>query len=681
VIVPPWAKGSSREFVRIMREALESPFVSLNLHHWIDLIFGYKQQGHAAIEECNVFYHLTYEGAVDLDAVQDPEMKKVFIHQINEFGQTPSQLFKTPHPTRSIRAPMTILANSIQSTITTTTTTTTTPSTVVNSTTTGFFFQHPLTTSSSLTSSFVSMDGNDFLNRMQNMLSTNVTTSNEETSGTTTMTTLILDRNASFLVDHALQLQQEIRRDFNLNPLISAHRCHYQHYSQSHHPGSSTLKNLKLIMMRARSVHLSSNPNGIYQIGINQPSNSSNSNALGGGNGSNSLPTTSKEDKIITVGDRCVLIPPRNHEFLSWGFQDRTLKLFSIGSLEMGTGSSDSKILATFETEFDMSVVAVSNDGRIVATGGANCAVIRLWQLTKRSSSSLSSGSTSVVGGGPSGAGGSLGMGSTSTATSGLGSLHRRKTYNVIMGGGRQTSRCLIPIGTLSTPMHQWTITALEICRTYSIIVSGCAGGIAVLWDLNRQKCIRQLVDFQEKYTYPPMAISGIAINDVTGDFVVSCGVVFGVFDVNGQLLVCSGPTTVITAPPSDTNFSMIPLPRAMITSITLNQMEKSEWSKEKIVITGHADGTFCIWSYSYLLDGWKVRLHACRQHQLGFSSKQTAFTTKSAAITSVAFSMDERRVLTGNADGFLSIWSATTGSNSNVTSNLNTNSNSSNSI
>jgi hypothetical protein len=45
VVLPPWAKGSAREFIRKHREALESDFVSENLHHWIDLIFGYKQRG------------------------------------------------------------------------------------------------------------------------------------------------------------------------------------------------------------------------------------------------------------------------------------------------------------------------------------------------------------------------------------------------------------------------------------------------------------------------------------------------------------------------------------------------------------------------------------------------------------------------------------------------------------
>lgn len=45
VDLPPWAKGSAHEFVRIHRLALESEYVSCNLQNWIDLVFGYKQRG------------------------------------------------------------------------------------------------------------------------------------------------------------------------------------------------------------------------------------------------------------------------------------------------------------------------------------------------------------------------------------------------------------------------------------------------------------------------------------------------------------------------------------------------------------------------------------------------------------------------------------------------------------
>ena len=41
--------AGAEEFTRRCREALEGEFVSRNLHHWVDLIFGYKQQGRAAV--------------------------------------------------------------------------------------------------------------------------------------------------------------------------------------------------------------------------------------------------------------------------------------------------------------------------------------------------------------------------------------------------------------------------------------------------------------------------------------------------------------------------------------------------------------------------------------------------------------------------------------------------------
>merc|ERR1711862_96818 len=71
VLLPPWA-ATPEDFVRIHREALESDFVSAHLHEWIDLIFGFKQRGKPAHDANNVFYHLTYEGAVNIDAIDDP---------------------------------------------------------------------------------------------------------------------------------------------------------------------------------------------------------------------------------------------------------------------------------------------------------------------------------------------------------------------------------------------------------------------------------------------------------------------------------------------------------------------------------------------------------------------------------------------------------------------------------
>uniref|UniRef100_A0A7N0VH18 BEACH domain-containing protein B n=1 Tax=Kalanchoe fedtschenkoi TaxID=63787 RepID=A0A7N0VH18_KALFE len=106
ICLPPWAKGSPEEFVNRNREALESEYVSSNLHNWIDLIFGYKQRGKPAVEAANIFYYLTYEGAVDMDSMEDELQKSAIEDQIANFGQTPIQIFRKKHPRRGPPIPI-----------------------------------------------------------------------------------------------------------------------------------------------------------------------------------------------------------------------------------------------------------------------------------------------------------------------------------------------------------------------------------------------------------------------------------------------------------------------------------------------------------------------------------------------------------------------------------------------
>jgi len=47
-----------------------------------------------------VFYYCTYEGAVNLDAIKNAEEREALEGMINNFGQTPCQLLKEPHPKR-----------------------------------------------------------------------------------------------------------------------------------------------------------------------------------------------------------------------------------------------------------------------------------------------------------------------------------------------------------------------------------------------------------------------------------------------------------------------------------------------------------------------------------------------------------------------------------------------------
>ncbi|KAK8864824.1 hypothetical protein M9Y10_010350 [Tritrichomonas musculus] len=95
VILPDWADQSPILFTEVFRKYLEK---NDEVNCWIDLIFGYKQQGEAALKAKNLFlpsaYHSSTADSLMIDA-------NAYEDQVINFGQCPRQLFSKEHPPRN----------------------------------------------------------------------------------------------------------------------------------------------------------------------------------------------------------------------------------------------------------------------------------------------------------------------------------------------------------------------------------------------------------------------------------------------------------------------------------------------------------------------------------------------------------------------------------------------------
>ena len=95
-----WCKNPY-DFVHKMQHFLQCDIVTKHLSFWIDLIFGFKSRGDAAIAAKNLFHPLCYVKPLneeDPTESNDEIEREAAITCIINFGQCCMQLFTTPHP-------------------------------------------------------------------------------------------------------------------------------------------------------------------------------------------------------------------------------------------------------------------------------------------------------------------------------------------------------------------------------------------------------------------------------------------------------------------------------------------------------------------------------------------------------------------------------------------------------
>ena len=101
--LPNWTKEDPRKFVLILRKVLESEKVNRKLNLWIDLIFGYKQNGIEAIKNYNLFRSACYESsAQEIEKKIKNKELQGYLYEKQELGYTSKQIFKKPHKKKDI---------------------------------------------------------------------------------------------------------------------------------------------------------------------------------------------------------------------------------------------------------------------------------------------------------------------------------------------------------------------------------------------------------------------------------------------------------------------------------------------------------------------------------------------------------------------------------------------------
>ncbi|KAJ6237876.1 beach domain-containing protein [Anaeramoeba flamelloides] len=186
-----------------------------------------------------------------------------------------------------------------------------------------------------------------------------------------------------------------------------------------------------------------------------------------------------KNEKIVCVQKKRLLIPLEYNKFIDWSFPDNSLRVLN-NNLKL--------ILIKEKPHYGkISVSTISSNGKYLLTAGHDL-IINIWKLTPRKKIQNEN------------------------------LKHRKKIKQKLI------ERCY---------GHQSIIKTMDISIIYSIFISGDQEKNCFLWDLQKARIIRKLGTFQSQLTK-------IQINQYNGDIFTCAGKEMKLWTINGKLIAHS---------------------------------------------------------------------------------------------------------------------------------------------
>lgn len=101
-----------------------------------------------------------------------------------------------------------------------------------------------------------------------------------------------------------------------------------------------------------------------------------------------------QNDKVLTLNVGCAGIPPSYTDHLSWGFMDDCLRVSNVTPNDQSI-APERKATYALDSAGPVSVVAISQEGRLMITGSAVQPVLHLWSLHRLAKKQPSASSSS----------------------------------------------------------------------------------------------------------------------------------------------------------------------------------------------------------------------------------------------------------------------------------------------